>query len=112
MTAPDAVNEVQSKSAAAEAAQAEADKLVAMGVLVVDPHGRRWLMLGSQRGFTRSTVDGCWWYGERFNPRSTPLVPVTSTYVVRKLDEWETTVADVVPAEPVGVQWGHGLVAS
>lgn len=95
-------------------AQATANALIELGVLVVEPHGRRWLMIGDRRGFTRSATDRCWWYGDRFNPRTTELTQVTSTYVIAALDAWELTVVEVDsdPTEPHGITWGHGLVAS
>lgn len=90
---------------AAVDAQSSATALVALGELAVDPHGRRWLMLGALRGFTHS-VDETWWYGERFNPRTQDLVPVTSLYMINALEQWELTVVEVDgdPTEP------HGLV--
>lgn len=95
-------------------AQSAADALVAIGALVVEPHGRRWLMLPGRRGYTRSSTDGLWWFGDRFHPRSQDLTPVASPHMIAALDAWELSVlaVDTDPTEPHGIRWGHGLVAS
>lgn len=86
--------------------QSVANAIVKLGWLLIEDHGRRWLMVGAHRGYTRSATDDQWWFGERLNPRHVQeLTQVTSPYMVTALDAWESThiEVDTDPTAPQGL---------